>query len=106
MDIYEPSTFPGACTRANRYSRTRMDQTVFPQGDICTVEEAGLGIYKINSFASMPPQLRQPETFLDVLMEQSCTWMWGYLRLTGDDGWVAKAINEDSLVAVTDGSYM
>jgi hypothetical protein len=69
VDIYEPSTFPGACTWANRYSRTRMDQTVLPQGDICTVEEVGLGIYKINSFTSMPPQLRQPETFLDVLME-------------------------------------
>jgi hypothetical protein len=83
-----------------------MDQTVLPQGDICTVEKVGLGVYKINSFTSMPPQLRQPESFLDVLMEWGCTWMWGDLRLTGDDGWVAKAINEDSLVAVTDGSYM
>jgi hypothetical protein len=35
-----------------------------------------------------------------------CTWMWQDMHLTGDDGWVEDAINENTLVAVTDGSYM
>ena len=33
VDIYEPSTFPGARTRANRYSRTRHDQDIPPRVD-------------------------------------------------------------------------
>jgi hypothetical protein len=106
VDIYEPSTFPGARTRANRYSRTRLDQSVPPRGGPCTVEGAGLGIYRIISFTNMPPQIMHPETFLDVLCKWGCTWMWEEMRLTGDDGWLAMAIQENTLVAVTDGSYM
>ncbi len=55
VDIYELSTFPGARTRANRYLRTRLDQSVSPRGGPCTVEGAGLGIYRIISFTNMPP---------------------------------------------------
>ncbi len=32
--------------------------------------------------------------------------MWEDMRLTGDDGWLVTAIQENTLVAVTDGSYM
>ena len=32
--------------------------------------------------------------------------MWVDLRLTGEDTWIAAAISDNSLVAVTDGSYM
>ena len=77
VDVYEPSEFPGARTRANRYSRTRHDQDVPPRGGPCTVEEAGLGIYKIISYTSMPPQVSHPETFVEVLEEWGCMWMWG-----------------------------
>ena len=106
VDIYEPSQFEGTRTRANRYSRTRHDQAGGPQGGPCTVEEAGLGIYKIISYTDMPPQITRPETFMDVLREWGCTWMWEDMRLTGVDGWLEEAIRDNSLVAVTDGSYM
>jgi hypothetical protein len=43
---------------------------------------------------------------MDVLREWGCTWMWEAMRLTGDDGWLEEAIRDNSLVAVTDGSYM
>jgi hypothetical protein len=46
------------------------------------------------------------ETFMDVLSKWGCSWMWEDMRLTGDDGWLAIAIQENTLVAVTDGSYM
>lgn len=32
--------------------------------------------------------------------------MWEDMRLMGDNGWLKAAIQEDTLVAVTDGSYM
>ncbi len=92
--------------RANRYSRTRHDQARGPQGGPCTVGEAGLGIYKIISYTNMPPQITQPETFMDVLREWGCTWMWEDMQLTGGDGWLEEAIQDNSLVVVTDGSYM
>ena len=106
VDVYEPSEFPGARTRANRYSRTRHDQDVPPWGGPCTVEEAGLGIYKIISYTNMPPQVSHPETFVEVLEEWGCMWMWDDMRLSGDDGWLKEAIRDNTLVAVTDGSYM
>ncbi len=105
MDIYKPSQFEGTHMRANRYSRTHHDQARGPQGRPCTVKEAGLGIYKIISYTDMPPQITQPETFMDVLREWGCTWMWEDMRLTGGDGWLEEAIRDNSLVAVTDGSY-
>jgi hypothetical protein len=106
VDIYKPSTFKGARTQANRYSRTRLDQRVPPRVGPCTVEEVGLGIYKIVSFTNMPPQITHPEAFLDVLCEWGCTWMWEDMHLTRDDSWLVTAIQENTLVAVTDGSYM
>jgi hypothetical protein len=72
VDILEPSQFIGVRTRANRYSRTCIDQATTPQGGPCTVEEAGLGIYKVISYTDMPPPLARPETIWEVLQE------WGY----------------------------
>ena len=86
VDVYKPLEFQGARTRANRYSRTRHDQDVPLWGGPCTVEEAGLGIYKIISYTNMPPQVSHPETFVEVLEEWGCTWMWDDMRLSGDDG--------------------
>ena len=70
------------------------------------VKEAGLGIYKIISYTTMPPQVTHPETFLEVLKEWGCTWMWKDVRLWGDNGWLEAAIQDNTLVAVTDGLYM
>ncbi len=54
----------------------------------------------------MPLQIKHPETFLDVLSEWGCTWMWEDMHLRGDDGWLATAIWENILLAVTNGLYM
>ena len=106
VDIYESSSFPGGQTRANRYSRTCLDQDVPTCGGPCSVEEAGLGVYKIISFTMAPPQITHPENFLEVLSKWGCEWMWGNMQVTGDNGWLSTVIQENTLVAVTDGSYM
>jgi hypothetical protein len=43
-----------------------------------------------------------------VLQEWGHTWMWDGLRLSGDGSgtWIEEAIKTNSLIAVTDGSYM
>ncbi len=106
VDIYEPSQFPGARTQANHYSRTRIDQATIPQGGSSTVKEAGLGVYKIVSYTDMPPLITRPDTFLEVLREWGYMWMWEDMRLTGNNNWLEDAIRDNSLIAVTDGSYM
>jgi hypothetical protein len=70
------------------------------------VKEAGLGVYKIVSYTDMLPPITRSETFLEVLREWGYMWMWEDMRLTGDDNWLEDAIRDNSLVAVTDGSYM
>lgn len=73
------------------------------------MEEAGLGIYTIILFTKRPTQIKCPETFLEVLGKWVCTWMWEDMQLMGEDGWLKAAIQEiqeNTLVAVTDGLYM
>ena len=33
-------------------------------------------------------------------------WMWRSLQILGNDGWLKRAIERRTLVAVTDGAYM
>jgi hypothetical protein len=54
----------------------------------------------------MPPPLARPETFWEVLQEWGYTWMWADMKLIGNDRWLEDSIRDNSLVAVTDGSYM
>ena len=46
-----------------------------------------------------------PESFLDVLGEWGCTWLWDDMQLTGGTEWLGEAISENCLMAVTDGSF-
>jgi len=71
----------------------------------------GKGILKIISFTDNPPPTEPPLTFRQVLSEWNHTWMWESLNLSGDgededSAWLREAIKENTLVAVTDGSYM
>jgi hypothetical protein len=71
------------------------------------VKEAELGIYKIILYSTKRlPQIKCPETFLEVLGKWECTWMWEDMQLMGDDGWLKAKIWANSLVVVTDSSYM
>jgi hypothetical protein len=60
------------------------------------VKEVGLGIYKIISHTKRPPQIKFLETFLEVLGEWGCTWMWENMGLMGDDGWLEAAIHANT----------
>ena len=112
VDLYEPALGEGARTRANRYICTEEGTGVAPRGGPCTIgQAAGEGILKIISFTGNPPPTELPLTFRQVLIEWGHTWMWEGLKLSGDGedndyAWLREAIEEGTLVAVTDGSYM
>ncbi len=70
------------------------------------MEEVGLRIYKVISCTNMPMQIVHLDTLMDVLSKWGCTWMWEDMHLTEDDGWLATTIQENKLVAITNGLYM
>jgi hypothetical protein len=112
VDLYKLALGEGARTRANRYVCTDERTGVVPRGGPCIIgEAAGKGIFKIISFTDNPPPTEPAFTFRQVLSEWGHTWMWESLNLSGDgedeDGsWLREAIEENTLVTVTDGSYM
>jgi len=66
---------------------------------------------KIIAFTDNPPPTVEPGTFQEVLCDWGHTWMWEGLKLSGKEGddtgaWLSTAIKNNTLVAVTDGSYM
>ena len=65
-----------------------------------------LGVITIVSFTDSPPTLDPPTNFWEVLRKWQRTWMWDNLQWVGDDHWIARAIEDGTLIAVTDGLYM
>jgi hypothetical protein len=60
----------------------------------------------IISFTDGPPTHNPPMNFWEVLRKWQRTWMWENLQWVGKDHWIAEAIEDGTLIAVTDGSYM
>ncbi len=82
-----------------------------PRGGPCTIASAGAEMIKIIAFTHNPPPTVESGRFQEVLCEWGHTWMWESLKLSGEDGndtgtWLSTAIRNNTLVAVTDGSYM
>ena len=107
-DLYEPALGEGALTRVDRYTCTTEGTDQEPRGGPCTIRAMEEGIVKVLSFTNNPPVRTPPSTFREVLDDWGQTWMWEGLRLSGDGTgmWIQDAIRSNSLVAVTDGSYM
>ena len=105
MDVYVKSELPGH-RRANRYTRQIYDAPRLDGGVRCSVEEVAPAVVAIRSRADPIRKTEPPNGFLDVLREWGCLWMWESLELEGDDGWIAEAIADETLMAVSDGSYI
>jgi hypothetical protein len=76
------------------------------RGDYATVKELRPGVWKVCSVASLPIRPVPPALFLDVLQGWGHTWLWNDMRVVGGTNWLSHAIAGETLVAVTDGSYI
>jgi hypothetical protein len=104
-NIYQPSNLTGVSTRANAWELLRVNQARFHIQTVCTVEKIGEdGRYRITSYSDPVVPITASLSLRDVLSGWKCEWMWADLRLSGSDTWIAKAIHDNTLVAVTDGS--
>jgi hypothetical protein len=75
-------------------------------GDICLVKPAAPAVYNIISTSAGPPTPVPLLNFWNVIEEWGETWMWENLSICGEVTWLAAAIAENRLIAVTDGSCM
>ncbi len=73
---------------------------------VATVEEITLGTVKVCSVVVLPIRPVPPVNFFDALRGWGQKWILNNFKVTGGTDWVALAIVESSLVAVTDGSYI
>lgn len=106
MDVYFKSADEQFVHMHNRWTRTRLDEPVEKVGQICSVKLIRDDTMAIVAKADPPPSPSHPSTFLEVLEEWGSEWMWEKLQLQGEDGWLEEAIRDNSLIAVTDGSYI
>jgi hypothetical protein len=58
------------------------------------------------SYSDLALDKEDPQSFWDVVKSWGQTWLWDNMRISGDIDWLADAIRDNSLVAVTDGSYI
>ncbi len=74
---------------------------------ICSVEPTlgGEG-WRLTSLEPLVRPYQAPTSFLDILRSWGNTWIWEHLQVSGGQSWIHESIADDSLVAVTDGSYI
>ena len=106
MDVYVPTNLSTTRHMPDRWIRHRIVQAAEDQGKICTVRGADVALTAVESIADPPKAKAMPGSFLEVLKEWGCTWMWDSLRLFGNDDWIKGAIENGSLICVTDESYI
>jgi hypothetical protein len=99
MTIYQNTT-----KKLNRYTEAAAVQRV-TRGEMCSVDKVQPGIFQVTSIAQDAQEVPVLETFVEVLREWGCSWLWEHMSIKGGTSWVAQAITDGSLVAVTDESF-
>ena len=106
MDIYHPLEVPRYAGRPNCWTRARVDQEWMEQGDICTVTEIAMAVWRSAALAALPQHLSAPLTLLGQLVHWGNEWLWEDIEITGDGLWLRESILRGSCIAVADGSFM
>ena len=106
MDIYIPSAPAPEANRPINWTRLREEVPREDLGMICSVQNHGLAEYRVTSTSSAPVPPPAPTDFWGIIDKWGNGWMWNNLIIRGDALWLEESIIDNSLVAVTDGSYM
>ncbi len=106
MDIFTPSDIPVCANQSNYWTCFWWDVPHREHGEICSIRKVGMAAYRVVSSTDGPSISAPPTDFWSVVEGWGNTWMWENLTIKGDVSWLAEAIADNSLVVVTDGSYM
>ena len=92
--------------KPNRFHHLRY-QPASHHNTICSVEPTlGGGGWRLISSVPLIEPRPAPSSFLDILRSWGNTWIWEHLQVAGGASWIHNSIADESLVAVTDGSYI
>jgi hypothetical protein len=86
--------------------RSQIGVSLEEKGEYCTVKQVSLCVYTVVLHSPRPQAWMEPTAFWDMVESWGNTWLWDNLRITGDTLWIAEAIADNSLLTITDGSYM
>jgi hypothetical protein len=100
MDVYKNTT-----KKLNRYTKSFSTPWAV-RGDICSVDEIQPGVICITSTAQEAHDPNKPTSFVEVLREWGCSWLWEHMSIERGTDWIVQAIMVGSQVAITDGSYI
>lgn len=106
--------------RNANYALVHRIELVETEGELCTTieVEGRVDVVMIASKVAPADKERQPDSFLEVLQNWGHTWLWDKLHIAGAEGqglnlritsgidWIWQAIEDCSLVAVSDGLYI
>jgi hypothetical protein len=106
MDIYKRSLVPGYDNRPNCFTRGRINVPLAVRGDICSIKDISLAVIGVQSYSPPLPEKQRETSFWEIVQSWGQTWLWENLQIVGDTSWLSEAIQDNSLGAVTDGSYM
>ena len=107
MTVYTKSQQARYHNRTNRWDVTAEAQPAVITGKICSVKHISPSTVALTSTTEhVPEEALKRDNFLDILLDWGCTWMWDSLKVVGEDTWLQEAIADNSLMAVTDGSYI
>ena len=88
MDVYKPLQVGSYVTTSNRWTRVQIAMPTAKLGQYCTIREVDSAVIAVLSHTDLPPSPLKHDSFLDVLIEWGCTWMWDSMVLFGKDEWI------------------
>jgi hypothetical protein len=106
MDIYTPSAVPRLTRRRNCWTRSRIDVPALDTSEICSVRKEALAVYSVVSSCASAPSIAPLTNLWSAIESWGNTLLWDNLKIRGDISWLAESTADNSIVAVTDGSYM
>ena len=76
MDVYKPLQVERYTTTLNRWTRVQIAIPTAKVGQYCGIREVAPAVIAVLSHTDPPPSPLKNDSFLEVLIEWGCTWIW------------------------------
>ncbi len=88
LERTEMTIYLNTTRKFNQYTEAAAVQRI-TQGEMCSVDEVQPGVFRVTSIAQEGREVPVLETFMEVLREWGCSWLWEHMSIKGGTSWVA-----------------
>jgi hypothetical protein len=118
VQVYSLGSGTGRSSRSQTYSLSTTREQNHEEGELCSVKIIADETVQLISHSPCAVAEEEADTFLDVLKKWKGKWMWENMVVSGASGcglnmrcssgfeWIREAIENNSLFAVSEGSYI